>query len=171
MQQALRAAMTALMAFALIQIPGAAMAQAVKQVRLTEKQVLGFIAAQKDMGPIAEKMLGAASDAPDPKIQAELQSVARQHGFASFNEYDDVATSISMVMAGIDPETKAFTDPQTALKQRIAEIQADKAISAADRKQMLDELNGELKSAVRIQFPGNIELVKKYYDQIDEALN
>jgi hypothetical protein len=36
---------------------------------------------------------------------------------------------------------------------------------------MLEELNEALKSAQPIQFPGNIELVKKYYDKIDAALN
>jgi hypothetical protein len=35
---------------------------------------------------------------------------------------------------------------------------------------MLDELNEALKSAQPIQFPNNIELVRKHYDKIDEAL-
>jgi hypothetical protein len=35
---------------------------------------------------------------------------------------------------------------------------------------MLDELNDALKSALPIQFPNNIELVRKHYDRIDEAL-
>ena len=36
---------------------------------------------------------------------------------------------------------------------------------------LLEELNEALKSAQPIQFPGNIELVKKHYDKIDAALN
>ena len=36
---------------------------------------------------------------------------------------------------------------------------------------MLEELNEALKSAQPFQFPGNIELVKKYYDKIDAGLN
>jgi hypothetical protein len=36
---------------------------------------------------------------------------------------------------------------------------------------MLEELNEALKSAQPIQFPSNIELVKKHYDKIDAALN
>jgi len=36
---------------------------------------------------------------------------------------------------------------------------------------MLEELNEALKSVQPIQFPGNIDLVRKYYDKIDAALN
>jgi hypothetical protein len=75
-----------------------------------------------------------------------------------------------MVMAGIDPKTKAFTEPAVAIKKEIADVTADKSIPAADKKQLLEELNEALKSVQPIQFPSNIELVKKYYDKIDAAL-
>jgi hypothetical protein len=140
---------------------------AVKQIKLTEKQVLGFIAAQKDMAPIMEKVQGATSDQIDPKLQAQLEAVAKKNGFKDMAEYDDVAANISMVMAGIDPQTKAFTDPQVAIKKEIADVTADKSMPEQEKKQLLEELNEALKSAEPIQFPSNIELVKKYYDKID----
>jgi hypothetical protein len=40
------------------------------------------------------------------------------------------------------------------------------SIPAKDKKQMLDELNAALKDAQPLQHRGNIELVKKYYDQL-----
>ena len=75
-----------------------------------------------------------------------------------------------MVMAGIDPQTKAFTEPQIAIKKEIEEVSADKSIPEKEKKQMLDELNDALKSAAPIQFPNNIEIVTKYYDKIDAVL-
>ena len=75
-----------------------------------------------------------------------------------------------MVMAGIDPQTKAFTEPKVAIKKEIEEVTADKSIPEKEKKQMLDELNEALKSAQPIQFPSNIELVTKYYDKIDAVL-
>lgn len=55
MQHVLRAVTAAFAAVALVCLAGAAAAQApVKQIRLTEKQVQGFIAAQKDMAAVAE---------------------------------------------------------------------------------------------------------------------
>ena len=79
--------------------------------------------------------------------------------------------NITLVMTGIDPKTKAFTEPAAAIKQEIADVTANKTISAEEKKQMLEELDEALNSAQSIQFPGNIELVKKYYDKIDAALN
>jgi hypothetical protein len=149
---------------------GAASAQAVKQIKLTEKQIEGFIAAQKDMAAVTEQMQGGNADKPDPKVQAELENVAKKHGFASFVEYDEVAANISMVMAGIDPQTKAFTDPKVAIQKEIDEVTADTSIPDKEKKQMLEELNEALKSAQPIENPGNIELVKKYYEKIDAVL-
>ena len=112
----------------------------------------------------------ATADKPDPKIQAELEGIAKKHGFASFAEYDDVAATISMMMAGIDPQTKAFTEPKVAIQKEIEEVKNDKTIPENEKKQMLEELNEALKSAQPIQYPSNIELVKKYFDKIDAVL-
>jgi septal ring factor EnvC (AmiA/AmiB activator) len=144
---------------------------AVTQIKLTEQHVEGFIAAQKDMSVVVEKMQNAGSaDKPPSTFQAELESVTKKHGFKSFAEYEAVAANISIVMAAIDPQTKAFTDPQTAIKKEIDDVTADKTIPDNEKKQLLEELNEALKAAQRIEFPGNIELVRKYYDKIDAAL-
>jgi hypothetical protein len=168
MQQVLRLLIAAFAAVALVHVAGTVSAQSpVKQLKLSEKQVEGFISAHKDMGAVAEKMEG---DKPDPKIQAQLESIAKKFGFKDFNEYDDVASNIALVMAGIDPQTKAFTDPPTAIKREIDEITADKSMPDKEKKQALEELNEALKMAQPIQHPGNIEIVKKYYDRLEPLL-
>jgi hypothetical protein len=173
MHQMLHATIAAA-AIAFASLPSAAPAQqpTPAQIRLTEKQVEGFIAAQKDMSTVVEKMQAAASadKAATKKYEVEIEAVTKKHGFKNFAEYEAVAANISMVMAAIDPQTKAFTDPQTAIKKEIEEVVADKAIPENEKKQLLQELREALKSAEPIQFPGNIELVKKYFDQIDAAL-
>ncbi len=160
----------AVVAAALAHAPSVATAQpSVKQIQLTDKHVEGFISSQKDMATVAEKMQGN-SDKPDPKVQAELEDIAKKHGFVSFQEYDDVAANISMIMAGIEPQTKAFTEPKLAIQKEIDEVNNDKSIAENEKKQMLDELNEALKSAQPIQYPSNIELVKKYWEKIDAVL-
>jgi hypothetical protein len=72
----------------------------VKQIRLTERQIQGFIAAQKDMAAIAEL------DHRDPRLQTDSETVAKKNGFKDFAEYDEVAANILMVIAGIDPRAK-----------------------------------------------------------------
>lgn len=158
-------------ALVLLHVGHAAVAQApVKQIRLSEKQVEGFIAAQKDMAALTEKMQGSASDRPDPKMQAELEAVAKRHGFGDFHEYDDVAANIALIMAGMDPQTKEFQEPPAAIKKEIEEIKADQTIPANEKKNMLDELAEALKVALPIQHAGNVDLVRKYFDRIEGVL-
>jgi hypothetical protein len=140
-----------------------------KQVKLTEAQIKGFIGAQGEMAALAQKQDGQQSDQPDPKVQAELEAIAKRHGFQSFVEFDDVAFNISMVMGGLD-EQGAFTDPLTSIKKEIEEITADNSIPEKDKKQMLDELNEALKYTPSLQYPENIELVKQNRAEIEKVL-
>jgi hypothetical protein len=71
-----------------------------------------------------------------------------------------------MIFAGINPRTRRYTEPQTAMKQKIAEITADKTLPATDKKELLNEFGKRLNAAQPIQYASNIELVKKYYRQI-----
>jgi hypothetical protein len=154
-----------------LSLSGVANAQdAIKQVKLTDAHIKGFISAQADMAKISEKMQATTSEKPDPKIQAELETIATKNGFKDFAEYDDVAANISLVMAGIDPQTGTFTDPITSIKKEIEEVTADKTLQDKDKKQMLEELNEALKSAQPVQFPENVEIVKKNRAEIDKVL-
>src|SRR5258708_37534174 len=160
-----------LLAVAFAHVSTSARAEAaMQQIKLTEKHIEGFMAAQPDMSAVVERMQGAASDQPNPKFQADLAAVAKKHGFKDFQEYEDVAGNISLLMSCIDPQTKAFTEPKVAIKKEIDEVTADKTIPDEEKKQTLEELNDALKSAEPIPFPSNIQLVKKYYDKIDAAL-
>jgi hypothetical protein len=143
---------------------GLASAQApARQIKLTEKQVEGFIAAHKDMSEAFEKL---PDDTPDAEADAKLAPVARKFGFKDNKEYQEVVTNIAMVMFGIDPDTKVFTDPPTLTKKLLENAKTDKKLSDADRKVVVEDLTNQLKMVQPIMHPGNIELVKKYYDKI-----
>lgn len=141
-----------------------------KQVKLSEEMIKGFISAQKDMADLAQKSGSQPSEKPDPKVQAELDAIAKKHGFTNFIEFDDVAFNISMVMGGLDPQSGAFTDPIAAIKKEIEDITADKSIPEKDKKQMLEELAEALKSTPPLKFPENVEVVKKYRGEIEKVL-
>ncbi len=140
-----------------------------KQIKLSEAQVKSFISAQKDLTDISAKM-EKAGDKPDEELQKELEVVAKKHGFASSEELDDVSASVSMVMAGLDPESGEFTDPKDSMKKELADIEADGAIPAAEKKLLVEELNEAIKSMPPIIHPENIELVKKYRAEIEAAM-
>jgi hypothetical protein len=162
----LGALFSALLALALF-YPGAAAAQEVKQIKLTEKQIQGFIAASKDMAKLYE---GADPNKPDPKVEAQADAVAKKNGFANLAEYDDVSTNISIIMSGIDPKTKKFSEPPEQIKQEIAALKVDKSVPEAEKKKELAQLETALKTAKPIQFKENVALVLKYFDKLSPLM-
>lgn len=145
--------------------------QALKQIALTDKQVEGVLAAQKDLDAITDKLPQDAPPKPDPKITAQLDDVAKKNGFANYGEYNDVVENVMMVLGGFDPKTKAYVGPEAVIKQQIAAVQADKKIPAKDKKAALDELNGALKQPLpAVENKGNIDVVTKYYDKLTAAM-
>jgi hypothetical protein len=140
-----------------------------KQIALTDKQLESVLAAQKDIDAIAAKLPENA--APDQKAMAQLDTVAKKHGFASYDDYNNVVDNISLVLGGFDPATKKYVGNEAVLKAQIAQIQADKKMPAKDKKEALDELNEALKTpAPAIENKANIDLVGKYYDKLVAAL-
>src|SRR5262245_51502348 len=102
MDQMLRLTIVA-MAVVFASFPTSAPARvAVTQIKLTEKHVEGFIAAQKDMSAVVEKMMQGAvfSSSANAGYEAELKAITKKHGFKNFAEYEAVAASISLVMFG-----------------------------------------------------------------------
>ena len=140
-----------------------------RQMALTDKQIDGVLAAQKDIDAITQKLPPNA--APSPKAVAQLDAVAKKNGFASYNEYNDVVDNITLVLSGFDPVAKKYVGFEAATKAQIAQIQADKKMSAKDKKDALASLNDGLKSPPPpIENKGNIDLVAKNYDKLADVL-
>ncbi len=141
-----------------------------KQIALTDKQIEGVLAAAKEMDPITEKLPDDGK--PDPGITAQLDGVAKKNGFASYNDYNDVIDNINLVLEGFDPAAKKYVGAEAVIKAQIAQVQADKKMPAKDKKEVLADLNEALKSpAPAIEHKGNIDLVAKHYDKLNEALS
>jgi hypothetical protein len=140
-----------------------------KQMALTDKQIDGVLAAQKDMDAITQKLPPNAP--PSPKAVAQLDAVAKKNGFASYDQYNDVVENITMVLSGFDPVSKKYVGFEAATKAQIAQVQANKQMSAKDKKDALAELNESLKSPPpAVENKGNIDLVGKNYDKLADAL-
>ena len=142
---------------------GAATAQELKQVKLTEKHIQGFMAAYD---AIAKLYYGADPDKRDPKVDTQAAAVAKKNGFASLAQYEDVSMNITMIMSGIDPQTKKFTEPPEQIKDAIAALSSDKSLPEAGKKEGVAQLEAALTMVKPIQFKENIALVLKYFDQL-----
>lgn len=144
-------------------------APALKQMALTDKQLDGVLAAQKDMDAITAKL--PENTAPDQKVIAQLDGVAKKHGFASYDDYNNVVDNISLVLGGFDPTTKKYVGNDAVIKSQIGQVEADKKMPAKDKKEAVDELNQALKTpAPAVENKANIDLVGKYYDKLVAAL-
>jgi len=145
--------------------PQPAQPSALKQIALTDKQIEGVIAAQKDMDAITSKLPQDAR--PDSKVLAQLEAVSKKYGFASYDEYNTVMDNISLVMGGFDPATKKYVGSEAVIKSQIALVEADKKMSAKEKKDALDDLNAALKEPEPpIEHKGNIDLVAKYFEKL-----
>ena len=149
--------------------PAQQQAPPLKQIALTDKQIDGVLAAQKDMDAITAKL--PENTAPDQKVIAQLDEAAKKHGFAGYDDYNNVVDNISLVIGGFDPATKKYVGTDAVIKAQIAQVQADKKMPAKDKKEALDELNEALKTpAPQVENKGNIDVVAKYYDKLVAAL-
>ena len=141
----------------------------IKQIALTDKQIDAVLASQKDMDAITDKLPENAQ--PDPKVIAQLDVVAKKHGFSSYDDYNNVVDNISLVLGGIDPATKKYVGAEAVIKSQIVLVEADKKMNANEKKQALENLNMALKAKEpAIENKGNIDLVGKYYDKLLAAL-
>ncbi|MGL6060926.1 MAG: hypothetical protein ACRC1G_09575 [Bradyrhizobium sp.] len=148
--------------------PQAAQPPELKQIALTDKQIESVLAAQKDMDAVTDKIADNAP--PDPKIDAKLDEVAAKYGFAGYPDYSTVVDNISLVLGGVDPATKKYVGAEAVIKAQIAQVQGDKKMSAKDKKDALADLNEALKQPQpAVQNKGNIDLVVKYYDKLNEV--
>ena len=95
-----------------------------------------------------------------------MEAIAKKYHFASYAEFNAVAGNIAIVLDGVDPKTKKYVGAEVVLKQEIAEVQADKTMSPADKKAALAEMNDDLKAIVPVQNAANIDLVLKHYDEL-----
>jgi len=139
-----------------------------KHIKLSEKQVRNFISAQKQLAPLASK-LESAGDKPDPALQKQIEQIAKSNGFSTLDEFDDVGANISIVLAGLDPQSGQFTEPPDQIKKEIDELKQDKQMPQKDKDQALAEMQQALKRATPLQFKENVAVVKKYQKELDEV--
>jgi hypothetical protein len=143
---------------------------AIKQIALTDKQIDSMLAADKEIEPIVEKL--PENSKPDPKIVAQLEAIAKKNGFASYDEFNNVVDNVSLVFSGIDPATKKYVGNDAVIKAQIAQVQADKKMSAKDKKDALADLNEAAKAPEpTIENKGNIDLVVKNYDKLAATMS
>lgn len=141
-----------------------------RQFKLTDEQIKGLIAAQPELSAMAER-LEKLEDDSEVSVQEELNGIATKHGFKDFNELDDVSANVQLVLDGIDPETREYSDPLIGLKEELDEVKADKELPEEERKVLIEELKEAMTALPSLKYTENVELVLKHQDLIQKALD
>ncbi|MFM1815260.1 MAG: hypothetical protein RLZ98_1955 [Pseudomonadota bacterium] len=139
------------------------------QMKLTDQHLTSFIAAQGDLAAIS-KRIEAAGDKEDPKLDADLEALAKKYGFASFEQLEDVASNIMFVLDVTDPKTGEFRDPKEDIKAEMAEIDADKSIPADEKKKRKEQLQEDMKAIPNLKFKENLAVVNKHREALEKAM-
>lgn len=163
---------------------GAATADEFRQIELTDDLITKYIAAQADLAKLGGGSDGAAEEeeakeakadegadeAIDEKFEAELEAIAKKHGFKDYAELDDVAANIALVLAGVKDDTGEYSDPRKQLDAELAEVKADDKLDAQEKAEMIKEIEEAIAATPELKYPGNIELVKKHRKAIEKSL-
>ncbi|MEO1280925.1 MAG: hypothetical protein AAFV69_04230 [Pseudomonadota bacterium] len=167
---ALHASLVALLSSLMTVVAAAApIGDAPKQVPLTEQAVQSVIAAQPDIKAFAKTLKSPGAELNEEQEKA-INEIAKKHGFASFDDLEDATTTISMVLASIDPKTGEFVEPKKILQQELQDIKADKDLADEERKILIEELEAAIASDPNVEHVENIKLVQKFKDDLDKAL-
>ena len=143
---------------------------AFEQLKLTEAQLKGYLAAQGELNKLLEKV-EEAGDKPNPELVKSLDALATKHGFKSFDELDQVAANISFVFTGFDQDSEGFIEPKKAMQQEIEALKNDKTIPDKERKALIEELADAINVTPEVKHKENIALVRKYLKPLAKALN
>jgi len=138
----------------------------IQQIELTEDEVARYVGSLDDM----QKAMGdipADTAEPDAKTMAKLELVAKKHGFRSFEDYNNVAGNISLVVDGIDPDSKTFVGADKLIQKAIDEVKADSKLGEADKTTATKDLEAQMKAVAPIKYKTNIDLVLKHYAEIN----
>lgn len=142
----------------------------IKQVRLTEQHIRGFVEMQKVLAEMA-KTIDTEEKAREQNIAARLEDLAKQNSFGSFENFDVVASNITLVISGIDPDTGKYTNPKELMRADIADINKDTTLTDDERAELVKDLEEAIRTTPEVEFPENVELVRKFAREIEGVIN
>ena len=133
-----------------------------EQIALNEEHIKSYL----KIGPKLAKMfdrIDKANGEPDKKLSADLETLAREGGFKSFDDLETAVSNITFVMSGINEEDGTFREPVEVLKQELADAEADKAIQGDEKVELLASIKESIAHTPKLKHPGNVALVKKHF--------
>lgn len=133
-----------------------------EQIELNEGHIKGYL----KIGPKLAQMfdrIDKAGETPDAKLTADLEALAKEGGFDSFDDLETALSNITFVMSGINEDDGSFSEPVDVLKQELADTEADKELKGEDKAELIAAIKDSIKHTPKLQHRGNVALVQKHF--------
>ena len=101
--------------------------------------------------------------APDAKLLAELETLAKRGGFATFEALEIAVANITFVMSGIDENDGSFREPVDLLRQELVDTEADKQIKGDEKAELIASIKESIAHTPRLAHRGNVAIVNKHF--------
>lgn len=162
-------------------VPPAAAAESGDQIKLTPALVERYLAGYPDFVALAKDLSAKFGDRSEvegddpvmslPAYESEKEAserigaVLRKHAVADLDEWQVLMNSVLVAYQALDPGQPA--DPEAEKAQARKDIEADKSLSAEERKQALQELDEQFNALTGyVPLAGNVDVVRPFADRI-----
>ncbi len=138
------------------------------QIVLSQKLIENYISVQADLNPLIEEIHGRAPYS-DPKLHAEIDAIAKKHGFSDFTELDNTSFSINIILINIDFEAGEHIDSKKMYQKELEDLKSDSTIPKADQEQLIEELEKVIAMTEDVLVE-NVELVMQNRDKLRDIV-
>ena len=136
-----------------------------QQIELSKAHINGYL----KIGPKLVKMfdrIDKSNGEPDKQLLTDLEALAKEGGFSSFDELETVVSNITFVMSGINDEDGTFKEPVEVLKEELAETEADQGMKGDEKKQLIASIKESITHTPTLKYRGNVALVQKHFKEL-----
>ena len=139
-----------------------------EEIKLTAETVKQMIAATKEMQSLDPAASGeVAETTPSTELDAELDGIAKKHGFADGDAYGKTFESAVQAFAVVDWTSE---HRKKAAAAEIAAITADKELPEDAKKAAIALIEQDLAAPPPQALPENVELIKAHEAEMRELL-
>lgn len=158
---------------------------AARAVDLDEAAVRRFLAAFGDMRALLRRQdrtgparrprsptdEGFSAFARDARVRSEVLAVLTKHGFADVGAWEAAVQAVTTAVAFADPDS-GLADMATTVEKARAEIVSDWTLRDDDRRQMLEELDEEMRQFERMRpSPSNVAAVRPFLTELKSIVD
>lgn len=139
------------------------------EVKLTEEMLKAVLDATKEMQALDPGDQSASDESADTtELDAQMDGVAKKHGFADAEAYGSAYESAVQAFAVIDWTSEAR---KKEAADEIAAINADTTMTAEAKAEAVKGVEEELAAPAPAALPENVELIRKHEAEMRELLS